>query len=261
MYMKRFVLILLVLLCGISLADVKLPSPAGFVNDFAGVLTAPEKQELEGISQALMDKTGAELAVAVVETVEPLDSKLYAVELFEKWGIGEKSKDNGVLVLLAIKEQRIEIEVGYGLEGVLPDALAGRILDNFALPNFKEGKFGVGLIETSKALSRVIAEEEIVIPVQEGSKPVSTGTFLIYVIIGVIIIGILTRRAGSIILGIFGAIWGSEAAGLFGAIAGGLLGLFFGFWGLLFLGKGGGGRGFGGFGGGRSGGGGAGRGW
>ncbi len=264
--MKSFKLIVLILLfctlAGFAQAEVKFPSPSGFVNDFAGILSAPQKQQLNSIVDSLKMNTGAELAVVTVKTVEPLDSKLYAVKLFEKWAIGQKDKDNGLLILLAVDEKRIEIEVGYGLEGDVPDALAGRILDTYAIPYFKEGNFGQGLIETAKALSKAVAKEELalVAPQQTQPAPKSAGVFLIYIIIGVIVLGIVFRRTGSIILGVLGAVWGSESAGIAGAIIGGLLGLFFGFWGLMFMGRGGGGMGRG-FGGGRSGGGGAGRGW
>ncbi|MBU1026412.1 MAG: TPM domain-containing protein, partial [Candidatus Margulisbacteria bacterium] len=155
------IILLTLLLAGFSQAEVKFPSPSGFVNDYAGILSTAQKQQLTSISNALKKNTGAELAVAVVKTVEPLDSKLYAVKLFEKWGIGKKGKDNGLLVLLAMDEKRIEIEVGYGLEGDIPDALAGRILDTYAIPYFKEGDFAKGLIETAKALSKAAAKEEL----------------------------------------------------------------------------------------------------
>ncbi|MBU1027037.1 MAG: hypothetical protein KKA31_04830, partial [Candidatus Margulisbacteria bacterium] len=104
---------------------------------------------------------------------------------------------------------------------------------------------------------------ELIAPQKPQPPPKSAGIYLIYVIIGVIILGIILRKSGSIIMGILGAVWGSESAGIAGAVIGALLGLFFGFWGLMFLGRGGGsGTGLGrGFGGGRSGGGGAGRGW
>jgi uncharacterized protein len=252
-----------------SFAYVKFPSPKGFVNDFVGILSSQEKQELESISASLRQKTGAELAIAIVKTVEPLDSKLYAVKLFENWGIGEKGKDNGVLLLVALEERRVEIEVGYGLEGVLTDARAGSILDDYAVPNFKQGKMGEGIIQSAKALSQVIAKEEVTVPVTAKARVEKEDHFvpLVVVIVIIVILGIILRRTGSIIMGFLGAFWGSEYGGLVGAIIGGLIGFFFGFWGLFFFGRGGGvgrgagGGGFGGFGGGRSGGGGAGRGW
>jgi uncharacterized protein len=244
---------------------VDFPSPTGFINDYANVLSAAEKQELTSISEALKQSTGMELAVAVVKTVAPLDSKTYAVELFEKWKIGRKGKDDGVLVLLAMEERRIEIEVGYGLEGVLTDAVAGRILDAYAVPYFKQGQFGKGLVETARAISRKVGgvpDEKLVAEEKKGNNQVGD-EFLIYVLIAVIILGVIFRRGSGIVAGIFGVIWGVGMAGLAGAIMGGILGLMFGSWGLMTMGRGGGfgggGGGFGGFGGGSSGGGGSGR--
>ena len=140
---------------------VKLPAPQGFVNDYAGVLTAAEKQQLLTITDELKRKNGSELGIAIVSTVAPLTPKMYATELFNKWGIGQKGKDNGVLILLAMAERRVEIEVGYGLEGVLNDATCGRILDVYAIPFFKEGKMGQGIVQTAQAIAQLAAKEEI----------------------------------------------------------------------------------------------------
>ncbi|MDD5382596.1 MAG: TPM domain-containing protein [Candidatus Margulisbacteria bacterium] len=261
--MRNITIILFSVLIAFSaLGEATFPVPTGFINDYAGVLSAQEKQELESISAAIKQQTGAELAVAIVPTVEPLDSKTYAVKLFEKWKIGQKGKDNGILILLAMQEKRIEIEVGYGLEGTVPDALAGRILDKFAVPRFKQGAMGGGLVDTAKALSQVIIKGEVPVASDKGKdQGGDLGPYFIYVIIFIIVIGILFRRGGSIVMGIFGVIWGAGMGGLIGAILGGLLGLFFGFWGISLGGGGFGGGGFGGFGGGRSGGGGSGRSW
>lgn len=137
-----------------------LPDPAGFVNDFAGVLTAEEHADLVGITSDLERLTGVELAVAIVSTVAPRDSKSFAVDLFAKWGVGKKGKDNGLLILLAIQERRVEIEVGYGLEGRITDATAGRLLDTYAVPKFREGRFGAGLVALVGGIVRVVSGEE-----------------------------------------------------------------------------------------------------
>ncbi|MFH1542166.1 MAG: TPM domain-containing protein [bacterium] len=261
---KILILLVLLLISFSAFAEDKLPGYQGYVNDYAGILSPAQKQELEQISLGLKKSTGAELAVAVVKSVEPLDSKLYAVKLFEKWGIGQKGKDNGLLLLLAMEERRVEIEVGYGLEGDVPDALAGRILDAYAVPLFKEGKFGEGLVNTARALSEIVAGKTVELPEQTSPAPQSAGPLFFYVIIAAVIIGAILRKPGSIMMGIMGAIWGSEN-GLAGAIVGMLIGCLFGFWGIMFWGRGGAfggsGGGFGGFGGGRSGGGGGGRGF
>jgi len=114
------------------------PKPAGFVNDFAKVIDSATRGKLEELAKDLESKTSAEMAIVTIQTSAPLDPKMYAVKLFEKWGIGKKGKDNGVLMLAAMKERRVEIEVGYGLEGTLTDQFCGQVLDEFVIPYFKE---------------------------------------------------------------------------------------------------------------------------
>ena len=263
-----FIALLIILFCAsLASAEVNFPKPTGFVNDYAGILTSSEKIKLEELSRTLKAKTGAELAVAIVKTAEPLDTKTYAVKLFEKWKIGEKGKDNGILILLAMEEKRIEIEVGYGLEGMVPDAKAGEILDSYAVPYFKQGKYGEGLYQTALALSQRIAKEPGAEPrkLTEEQGELRYDTLIILVIILLILGRVLPRKFISNIIGaVIGGIFGFFMAGMIGAVAGAVLSFFlmlispflkpFTFWG----GKWGG---FGGFGGGRSGGGGTGRSW
>jgi uncharacterized protein len=259
MFKRILPLLLLLVLSGAVLAQAKLPASSGYINDFAGVLSSQEKQELTAISAGLKQRAGAELAVAVVKSVAPLDSKLYAVKLFERWGIGEKSKDNGILLLLAMEEKRAEIEVGYGLEGTLNDALCGRILDTYAVPSFKEARYGEGLISAARAISETIAGKEVPLGrPEEAETPDDIGIAFFIAIVAIIILGIILRRPFSIFGGLFGAFWG-VTWGWPGVILGALIGFFLGFWGLWFSGRGS--FGGGSFGGGRSGGGGAGRGW
>ena len=108
--------ILLMLLLAGSLEAQKLPDPVGFVNDFAGVIDSSSSAEMEAIARALQQKTGAEIAVVVVETVGDEHYTEYANKLFEKWGIGQKGKDNGILIFQTVRERNFRIEVGYGLE-------------------------------------------------------------------------------------------------------------------------------------------------
>src|SRR3989338_2967538 len=151
--------VLVVISAGVATAaEPAYPSYTGFVNDFAGVIDTATRDKLKGLCKTLEEKTSAELAIATVKTVAPLDSKTYAVKLFEKWQIGKKGKDNGLLVLLAMEERRVEIEVGYGLEGVINDAKAGEILDKYVVPFFKQGKFGDGLYNGAEALAGQIAQ-------------------------------------------------------------------------------------------------------
>jgi uncharacterized protein len=132
------------------------PKPVGFVNDFAGVLDSSQAGELNALLTALEENTTAEVAVVTINSTAPLDTKAYAVGLLENWGIGKKGKDNGLLILLALQERRIEVETGYGLEGILPDSKVGRILDDYVVSHLKAGDYGVGLVEGTKAFAQVI---------------------------------------------------------------------------------------------------------
>ncbi|OGC06133.1 hypothetical protein A2230_06345 [candidate division WOR-1 bacterium RIFOXYA2_FULL_36_21] len=218
-------------------AEPDLPSYTGYVNDFANVMDVSTQKKIAAICNDLKTKTGAELAVVTVKSIYPLDSKTYAVKLFEKWGIGQKDKDSGILFLLAVDERRVEIEVGYGLEGVLNDAKAGRLLDDYVLPAFKKGDFSLGMFMGTHAIANAIIK---------GSDPANnTGIagavvdqYLPIIIFIVIVLLIIFSRGRFLWLFLGGG--GLGGGGGFGGNNRG---------------------GFGGFGGGRSGGGGAGRGF
>jgi len=263
--------------------EVVLPNYTGFVNDFAGVLDLTAREKIEKLCRILEKKTSAELAIAVVKSTAPLDSKTYAVKLFEKWKIGKKGKDNGVLILLAMEEHRVEIEVGYGLEGVITDALAGEILDKYVVPFFKEGKFGEGLYNGAAAIAERIAEASNVElgedRLDESSRYERRGLIyqapllLIAVFVLLMVLALFASGIASGLFGaVFGAIFGYIIAGIIGAIIGAIVGFMlsfnrlpgtpggFGWYGGGWSGDFGGGGGFG-FGGGESGGGGAGRSW
>jgi len=263
--------------------EVVLPNYTGFVNDFAGVLDLTAKEKIEKLCRILEKKTSAELAIAVVKSTAPLDSKTYAVKLFEKWKIGKKGKDNGVLILLAMEEHRVEIEVGYGLEGVITDARAGEILDKEVIPYLRKGGFGEGLYQGALALAQLIVKnqgeelgEEYVKREAETEKGWPE-ELTYFVVISVIFLIFLSIFASGLVPGVFGAVFGAIfgyiiAGGIIGAIIGAIVGFMlsfnrlpgtpggFGWYGGGWSGDFGGGGGFG-FGGGSSGGGGAGRSW
>ncbi len=254
------------LLIGTAFADdVNLPNYTGFVNDFAGALSPDSVKTLEQVCRSLESKTSAELAIAVVKTAAPLDSKEYAVKLFEKWKIGKKGKDNGILLLVAVDERRVEIEVGYGLEGTITDATAGRILDEYVVPYFKQGKMDEGVIGGARAIADKIGGTEKEEPIkQETAMQNSTPLYTFLIVAGVLILLTLITRMGfyHFLGGIMGAVAGYYYInGIFGIIMGAVIGFIFGAGVIMYggWGGGGGGGGFGGFGGGRSGGGGSGR--
>lgn len=236
------------------LAAQELPEPVGFVNDFAEVIDAGTEQEMTRLAEAVREATGAEIAVAVVDTVAPFATvEEYGVRLATAWGVGSEEDDSGALLLLALQERQVRIEVGYGLEGAIPDGRAGAILDQTVLPELADGRYGPGLLAGMQQIAGIIAEEYDVdlsgygaeTPVSDTRGGGSSGggagrllylLFLMFFLGGGRFLWPLLFLAGG--RGFFG--------GGFGARGGGF---------------GGGGGGFGGFGGGGFGGGGASRGF
>lgn len=129
----------------------------GWVSDMAGVLTSDARAEIDSIATALDHATGAELAVVTVNDVGSRTPKQFATELFNRWHIGKPGVDNGVLLLIAIAPRRVEIETGYGVEAVLPDAHAGRLLRQFVVPHFKHGDFSGGAVAGAREIARVLS--------------------------------------------------------------------------------------------------------
>ncbi|NUQ01309.1 MAG: TPM domain-containing protein [Armatimonadetes bacterium] len=131
----------------LTVAEVRNPRPRGsWVADEANVLTPAEVASIDARLDALKASTGAEVAVVTVPDTSGEETKQFATELFNHWGIGQKGRDNGVLVLLNMAQRRLEIETGYGAEAVLPDGKVGDILRTRMLPKFKAGEFGQGII-------------------------------------------------------------------------------------------------------------------
>lgn len=260
-------------------AEPAYPNYAGYVNDFANVLDPGTKQQIEAICVSLEAATRSELAVVTVKTTAPLDSKSYAVKLFEKWKIGKKGLDNGLLFLLASDDRRVEIEVSYGLEGIINDAKAGEILDNFVVPSFAKNEFARGMLLGSQAIASEIEKKTVGTSKNdlEIEKYKNKIMSIIYkVVMSVFAAGffilLFARRSPNITRAGIGAIFGYIfIGGFYGIIIGAVLGFLLGMKGGGGFGSGmggpfgggswssGGGGGFGGFGGGRSGGGGAGR--
>jgi hypothetical protein len=123
------------ILCGLALlltvtsleAVETFPKPVGAVNDFAGVIPAPYKSRMEDLAREVLDKAGTSVVVATVTSIGDNDAEDYANRLYQSWGVGKKGEDKGVLIFLAVKERRVRIETGYGVEGILPDGLVGEM--------------------------------------------------------------------------------------------------------------------------------------
>jgi uncharacterized protein len=157
-----FIILLLLLAGGETFAEeVQLPAPVGdiYVQDFANVLSEPERAELRRMGRALEDQTTAQVAVLTVDTIGEQTIEQFANEALRQYGIGGAETNNGLLLVLSTNDRLIKIEVGYGLEGRIPDGKAGRILDQYAIPFLQNDQPNKAIIETYKALAgEVLAE-------------------------------------------------------------------------------------------------------
>jgi uncharacterized protein len=241
-----------------------LPTLTGPVNDLAHVIDADSAAQLDRRIRSLQAATKDAVVVATVDSYAPYGSiEEYAVRLFEHAGIGSRDKDNGLLIVVAVKERRVRIEVGYGLEEYITDGFAGDTIRQDMLPAFRQGDYGAGLLAgTTRVIQRIAQARGVTlsdVPAPPASGPSGHLTpFQIALIVLVILVVLGSiRRGGGGGSGFTGRGWrGRTWSGWHGGL-GGFGGGFGGFGG----GFGGGGGGFGGFGGGRSGGGGASGGW
>lgn len=172
--------------------------PTGDVNDFAGVLSPAEKDALEARCRLLRERTGAQLAVVTLKSLRGGQIDDFTNKLFARWGIGQKDKKNGLLLLVAMEEHKSRIEVGYGLEPIIPDVLAGRILDHQLRPKFRQQQYAAGLSAAVTALCELIekgepADREAL--AAKGDKKQAT-SFAIVFLTGFVLVGSLIAGIG-----------------------------------------------------------------
>ncbi|MBE9197811.1 MULTISPECIES: TPM domain-containing protein [unclassified Nodularia (in: cyanobacteria)] len=151
-------------LSSLALKVEEVPNPrqvsGGWVTDLADILSADTKAQINQMIADLEAKNGTEIAVVTVPTTSPAPSpKSFATELFNHWGIGKQGEDNGVLFLISVGDRRVEIETGYGVEAILPDAKVGNIINSKITPRFKQGDFSGGTLAGTKALIVVLGSD------------------------------------------------------------------------------------------------------
>lgn len=160
------------------------PQPARFVNDYADILSQKDRMVLETKLQKFNKDTSHQLVIVIVQTLGDLPVEDYSIRLAQAWGIGQKGRDNGLLILAAMQERRLRIEVGYGLEGSITDAHARRIIDGQIVPHFRVGEFGKAFnVATDQIIKLLLNEtpvEAIEMVVYEDDDAVLGGRLLIY---------------------------------------------------------------------------------
>lgn len=252
-------------LCLAQAGLAPVPELQARVTDLAATLSAAQQASLEAQLTQLEQETGSQVAVLIVNSTAPETIEQYSVRVAEAWQLGRKGVDDGVLLLIATQDRALRIEVGYGLEGAIPDARANRIIDAYITPHFADGDFASGIASGVGAIAALIEGEELPAPVRApGSDLDVRGMLPVLLVLAVSIGGILKRVVGSFPgAALTGTIVGFIAWLIVGILGTALLAGFIAFLISLFMGAGPGawssGRGYGGgFGGGfggRSGGG------
>ncbi len=144
--MEKLYILLILLLFPLTVSAYTSPgAPTGYVNDYASVLSATGKNELEALLTDYQQQTGNEIAVAIIPSLQDETIETYAVQLFEEWGVGGKGQDTGALFVVALEDRLMRIEVGYGLEGDLTDVEAKQIVSNVVPPYFRNNDYDEGV--------------------------------------------------------------------------------------------------------------------
>ncbi|MCX2740711.1 TPM domain-containing protein [Pontibacter anaerobius] len=233
------------------------PTPPRLVNDMADMLSPDEEQALEQKLVNYNDTTSTQIAIVTLTSIGGYDPNQYAAELGERWGVGSKENDNGLIILVAKNERKVAIQTGYGMEAYIPDALAKRITERTLKPAFGQGEYYTGLDQATNLIISLASGAYQADPSQTGEGGEGGPSLFFIIIIVLLVVFILSRRGGGgggrggrryartfggpvIVPGGFGTF--RSGGGIFGGGGGGF---------------GGGGGGFGGFGGGSFGGGGA----
>ena len=244
------------------------PTLARHVTDLTGTLTAQQVDQLDAQLVSLEKSKGAQLVVLMVPTTQPQDIDAYSIAVAEANKIGRKGTDDGVLLLVAKNDRQVRIEVGYGLEGAIPDAAAARISREYITPNFRINDYFGGINDAVGALTQLINGEPLPPPVQGNAEPQRRGLGLQHGLMMGLFLALFLRSVlgrasswvrapiGALVTGVLLWILVSTGAGIIGAVMGGVLMLLPGGGGGGFIGGGGwGGFGGGGFGSGGGGGG------
>ncbi|MCP4902342.1 MAG: YgcG family protein, partial [bacterium] len=175
---------LLCLWIAVSPAFAKeVPFLAGRVNDLANMIGSQTQQQIESTLEGLEKDTGAQIAILTVDSLEGEVIEDYALRVAETWSLGQAEADNGILILIAKSERRIRIEVGYGLEGPVPDVLAKRIIDSVMQPQFRDGDFDGGVQGAVHSLDGLIRGEAVDLP-DESSQSGMSGDLTGRIIMG-----------------------------------------------------------------------------
>ncbi len=230
--MFKRILSLSLFLCSFAAAySFEVPKLRGMINDYADVIDAQDSQRIQTLVERYEKQTGAQIFVLTVPDMDGAPAiEDYSIAVAEKWKAGQKGKDNGVILIAALKERKVRIEVGYGLEGTLTDADSSRIIRGLIIPEFKEGNYGTGIYKGVKGVLAVLSKDESLNEKETLYSKAKKRSDIMFVvaIFGFILINIILRilvgRGGggsSSIRGGFGGFGGFGGGGFSGGGGGG----------------------------------------
>lgn len=228
----------LTLLCAVFLlphvsAEVAVPPLSGRVIDQTKTLTSEQLRALDQKLREIEARKGSQVAVLMVASTKPEEIEQYAIRVADKWKLGRKKIDDGVILLIAKNDRTVRIEVGYGLEGALTDALSKRIIDGAIIPRFKQQDFYGGILAGVEQIGRVIDGESLPAPIpakqlvadQEGTLSSLSVLFVISLVLGGFLRKIFGRGLAAGVTGVAVALIGWFIAGaLMTALLGGVIG-------------------------------------
>ncbi|MDD5461538.1 MAG: TPM domain-containing protein [Methylococcales bacterium] len=207
--------ILLLLLVATVRAQVEIPVLSHRVTDLTGTLSGQQASTLENRLAAFEAEKGSQIAVLIVPTTQPEDIAQFGIRVAEAWKVGRKNIDDGVILIVAKEDRKLRLEVGYGLEGVIPDAIAKRIIAETITPFFKRGDYAGGIDAGITQLMQLIKGETLPAPAKAPSARVDDGAFM-FILLGGLIAGfILSAIVGRFMGGLFAGFGAGAVAALF----------------------------------------------
>ncbi len=211
-WVKILVLVVILFAATHSKAGVTIPSLKSNVTDLTATLSANEVTHLEQKLAAFEKATGSQIAVLIVPTTQPETIEQYSLRVAETWKLGRQGIDDGILLLIATNDKTLRIEIGYGVEGALPDAMAKRIIAEIIMPQFKAGNFTAGIDAGIDAILSLLKGESLPLPSTKNSPDKSSGihilfdnfipVLIVFIVLGRMLQALLGRLVGAAITSI-----------------------------------------------------------
>ena len=206
---KILVFIALLISASLSMADAAIPPLKARVTDLTGTLSANEAAQLEQKLAAFETRKGSQIAVLIVSSTQPETIEQYSIRVVDAWKLGRKGIDDGVLLLIAKQDRTVRVEVGYGLEGVLPDAVAKRITDEIIVPQFRQGRFAAGINAGVDRIIGVVEGEPLPPPPARSARGGDSSAAADILLNNIIFVFILLFIAAKVFQSIFGRLLGA----------------------------------------------------